>query len=284
MKKLLGLTLCVMFIIISFASTVNAKTIYNFDSFTQTEGYGTVTKVDDNVTNLKGETSPNGGMYLGPFSKASTAKLDDGILEETYVQIDLEKLKQGNLFEVSLALKNADDQYVSEAVVTSQMDNGVVNVTAGWSKDLHAVIKESGVYTYQWKMYKDGKDTYLQFTLLKYDEVIGRSKITDFDSITTQDTKNPIADQKDVSVKYLWFCNIQVPDGVNVYAELPPKPGTPETPEPEQSQPQPEQQPQNTQSTPQKDVTPKTGIVNMINYASIIALLSLAGIVVLKRK
>ena len=53
MKKLVGLTLCSMLVLLTFASNVFATT-YTFDSFTAGDGYGTKTKVDDNITKLNG--------------------------------------------------------------------------------------------------------------------------------------------------------------------------------------------------------------------------------------
>lgn len=78
MKKLFKLTLCVIVAlalsIALFNINVNAAT-YDYDSFTDGSGYGTKTEVSDNVTNLKGQYDSGMGMYVGPFSKASTANL-----------------------------------------------------------------------------------------------------------------------------------------------------------------------------------------------------------------
>jgi len=278
MKKLLSLTLCIIFVMLTFVNSVYATT-YNYDSFTDGNGYGTKTKVDDNVTNIKGETT-------GPFSKASTAKLADGINERVHVEIDMEELKQGELFEVSLALKNSQDEYVSEQVVMTQKTNdNEVKVTANGMPDFEAVVKESGVYTYQWEMFVKENKTFVKFTLLNNETVVGTTGEIDFDTLTTNDTKNPIAEEDDVSVKYLWFCNVQVENGINVYAELP------ETEEPpveddEREPVEDEKEELPTEKEPaKKDEEPKMGVeMSTVTMLAVVAVLALAGYVVFKRK
>ena len=105
MKKILKITLCLMVSLTIFASTIYA-TVYNYDSFSTPENYGTKTKIDENITNLNGNRTETGEKLQGPYSKASTAKLADGITEETYIELDLDKFAEGEYFEVSLALKN----------------------------------------------------------------------------------------------------------------------------------------------------------------------------------
>lgn len=225
MKKLFKLTLCVIFVLalsmVLFNTNVNAAT-YNYDSFTAGSGYGTKTQVNDNVTNLKGEKVAVGGMYVGPYSKASSAKLADGILEKAYIEVDMDKIASGEYFEVSLALRNADDQYVTEAVVMSQKTaENQVTLTAGWAPEFKATIDKTGIYTYQWKMFVENDKPYVNFTVLSGDKVVGTTGNVDMDTINGPDDLNPILEQKDVSVKYLWFCNVNVAEGINVYATLP---------------------------------------------------------------
>lgn len=301
MKKLLVLTLCVMFVVLAFASSVHATT-YNFASFTDGSGYGTKTKVDDNITNIKGEATATEGMCVGPFSKASNAKLTDGIKEKAYVEINPKEFVNGELFEISVALKNNKDEYVSEAVVTSQkINDNEVAVTAGWAPNFKAIVKENGVYTYQWEMFIEDGKTFVKFTLLKDETVIETTGKIDFDTIVTADTKNPIASQSDVSVKYLWFCNVQVAKGINVYAELPKSEEKPpvddnkEEQKPavddnkEQENPsvddnKEEEKPTVNEELEEKDETPKTGTTDMIVYTSaLVAVITLAGIIVVKK-
>lgn len=288
MKKLLSLTLCMMFAVLTFASSVYATT-YNYDSFTDGNGYGSKTKVDESITNLKGQWDESMGMMVGPFSKASNAKLADGINEKTYVEINPEELKHGEHFEVSLALKNADNEYVSEAVVMTQKVDGTgVVLTAGWAPDFKAIVDEEGVYTYQWEMTTKDEKTFVKFTVLNYDDVIGTTGEIDFDSITTDDTKTPIADQEDVSVKYLWFCGISVADGINVYAELPKSEDIPPVEDNKEEKPSvkdnEEENPVVEDAKEEKDETPKTGSIDVITYVgAVVAVITLAGIVTVKK-
>lgn len=215
MKKTLNF---VFFIITMFCFTlsVNALTKYEFDDWTVGGQYGTKEKISNNITRLK---EANGS---GPFSKASTAKLKDGIVEETYVNIDFASIKKSELFEISLALRNGNDEYVSEAVVmTQKVTDDKIDVTAGWAPNFKVTIMKNGIYTYQWKMFIENGKTYVKFTLLNYDEIIGTTGNIDLDTIVTKDTKNPVAGQNDVSVKYLWFCNIDIENGIDVYSVLP---------------------------------------------------------------
>lgn len=225
MKKLFKVTLCVIFAlalaISLFSTSVNAAT-YNYDSFTDGSGYGTKTEVSENVTNLKGQYDSGMGMYVGPFSKASTATLENGILEEAYIEVDMDKIATGEFFDVSLALKNAANEYVTEAVVASQKTaENQVTVQAGWAPDFKVVLDKTGIYTYQWNMFVENDTPYVNFTILSGDTVLGTTGKVDMDTIKGPDDKNPILEQEDVSVKYLWFCSLNVAEGINVYATLP---------------------------------------------------------------
>ena len=221
MKKILSLALCIIFALVLFTTSVSAAT-YTFESFVDGNGYGTKTQVSENVINLKGESTAVGGMYVGPYSKASTSKLKDGILEESYVEVKMDEVSVGEFFEVSLALKNASNEYVTEAVVMSQKTaKNEISLTAGWAPNFKAIINKDGIYTYQWKMFVENNKPYVNFTLLSGNTVIGTTGNIDMDTINGPDDKNPILEQEDVSVKYLWFCNIAQKAGVNVYTQLP---------------------------------------------------------------
>lgn len=230
MKKKMGFAVLSIAAFMFAIHSASALTEYKFDGWYAENGYGSKTKVDENITNLKGNETASGGMYVGPFSKAAkNVKLADGITEEVHVGLDFDKIKEGEYFEASLALKttndNNEEKYVSEAVVMSQRVGDKIKLTAGWAKDFEAYIQTKGVYTYQWKMWieteENAKKTYVQFTLLQGEKQIATTGKIDFDTLTTADTLNPIAKQKDVTVKYLWFCNINVKEGVNIYTEVP---------------------------------------------------------------
>ena len=230
MKKKMGFAVLSIAAFMFAIHSASALTEYKFDGWYAENGYGSKTKVDENITNLKGNETASGGMYVGPFSKAAkNVKLADGITEEVHVGLDFDRIKEGEYFEASLALKttndNSEEKYVSEAVVMSQRVGDKIKLTAGWAKDFEAYIQANGVYTYQWKMWieteENAKKTYVQFTLLQGEKEIATTGKIDFDTLTTADTLNPIAEQKDVTVKYLWFCNINVKEGVNIYTEVP---------------------------------------------------------------
>ncbi|MEI3251380.1 MAG: InlB B-repeat-containing protein [Candidatus Gastranaerophilaceae bacterium] len=230
MKKKMGFAVLSIAAFMFAIHSASALTEYKFDGWYAENGYGSKTKVDENITNLKGNETASGGMYVGPFSKAAkNVKLADGITEEVHVGLDFDKIKEGEYFEASLALKttndNNEEKYVSEAVVMSQRVGDKIKLTVGWAKDFEAYIQAKGVYTYQWKMWieteENAKKTYVQFTLLQGEKEIATTGKIDFDTLTTADTLNPIAEQKDVTVKYLWFCNINVKEGVNIYTEVP---------------------------------------------------------------
>lgn len=288
MKKSLKLIICLIMLV--FILTVNSyATVYNFDSFTDGDIYGTKEKVNDNITNLKGGEFTD-GMKKGPFSKSSTATLQNGIKEETHVKIDLEKMKHGELFEVSLALKDnsQDGKYVNEEVVTIQKSGNVAYVKANGSPNYIAVIGETGIYTFRWEINKKEDGVKIKVTVYNYETVIGTTGEMDFDSIDGPDSEDiKDKDPANIGVRYLWFCNIQVADGIDVYATLPSR----ETAQPQQpTEPanQPAPAPATTPATqaaaPEKDNTPKTGNQDIIQYVLGVTLLSAVGIIILNKK
>lgn len=230
MKKKMGFAVLGIAAFMFAIHSASALTEYKYDGWYAESGYGSKTKVDENITNLKGSETATDGMYVGPFSKAAKdVKLADDITEEVHVGLDFDTIKDGEFFEASLALKtvdaNSNEQYVSEAVVMSQRVGDKIKLTAGWAPDFEAYVTSKGVYTYQWNMWieevENVKKTYVQFTLLQGESEVGTTGKIDFDTLTTADTKNPIADQGDVTVKYLWFCNLNVAKGIDVYTEIP---------------------------------------------------------------
>ena len=199
-------------------SPVNALTTHKPNDWVANGDKGSATVLDENMANLKGASN------YGPYSKASNAKLKDGIVEETYVDLDFNNIKNTEFFEVTLGLKDAKNEYVTEAVVMSQRVGDVIKVTAGWAPGFEANVTRSGIYTYRWNMYiKDDGKAYVKFSLLDNDIILASTDEISLDSEQAKgpDTKVPVAAQEDESVKYLWFCNIQVANGINVYSKLP---------------------------------------------------------------
>ena len=183
--------------------------------------FGTATKVDDVVTALKGETIPVDGKYVGPFSNSSTATLEDGIDEKINIELDPTNISAEEKFQVSLTLKNSDNEYVSEAIVNTEKVETGIKVTLPWDTDFEALVNKFGIYTYNWLITSNEGKTYLQFSLIQGDEEIAKSAKIDMDAIENDKAITPIAEEDGVSVSYLWFNNIDLENGVNVYSELP---------------------------------------------------------------
>lgn len=224
MKKRLSLALVGLATFAFTFHSVSALTTYNPTDWTSGGSYGSATKVDENVVTIKGAATATNGMYGGPYSNKSTAKLDDkgGIVEETHVFIDPATLNQGEFFEISAGIKNDKNEYVNEAVVmTQKIDGTTVKVTAGWASQFAANITRKGIYTYQWKMYKESAKTYVEFSIIQGKRLIATTGKIDFDTVVGPDSKLPIANETGVAFKYLWFCNVNVKDGVQVYTTLP---------------------------------------------------------------
>lgn len=225
MKKLFNYTfVAIVAFFMALIFPTNALTKFDLETWTSDSGYGSVTEVKDGILNIKGNDLVTGGMKLGPFSKASTAKLDDDITEELYVELDPESMTHGELFEVSLALKNGAGEYVTEDVITVVKNGDAIEITSPkTSSTFKYTVTEKNVYTFRWEVTKEGAKTYVSFTVLDGIKELATTGKTDFDLIVTGDTKNPIASETDVSVKYIWFCNVQTANGVNVYVEAPVK-------------------------------------------------------------
>ena len=226
-KNVLGMAMVGLFTFVPFFN-VSALTEYNYESWQAPETYGTVTKIDDNVTNIKGGTNSSG---YGPYSKISTARLEDGITEEVYIELDPEKFAQAEHFTLGISLgadeifADTGNDYVTETNVFTQMDNGVIYVSPTFDSETKIPVTEKGVYTYQYNYYiKDGV-AYTNFKLLLWDEVIGESKEVNMDEapLVTVDTKNPVAENA-TKVRTVLFNNMAIANGVNVYTTLPEKP------------------------------------------------------------
>lgn len=297
MKKILVFTICLIIVLAISTSTVYA-TVYNYDSFTAPDGYGTKTQgADKNITNLKGAAEFVGGMKYGPYSKSSKGKLADGIDEETYIELKLDDFKQSEFFEVSLALKtmeNEAEKYITEAVVmTQKVNDNEFLLSANWAPNFKARISEDGIYTYKWKMYTKEDTTYVEFQVLNRDKLLETTGEINLDEVKSPDKpEGKIADQGDVTVKYLWFCNVQVANGVNVYAELPaidepatdePATDEPTTDEPTDPTPEKPTDSDEEQVSNEKDTTPKTGSINIAIITAIVSAISFAGIIIIKK-
>lgn len=101
-------------------------------------------------------------------------------------------------------------------------------LTSGKAPEFKAEVSEDGVYTYRYHVYIEGENTYFEFTLLKDGEVV-----------TTTD-KVDLGVRDFETIRNIWFCNVYVKQGVNVYTNVPEKPSTEEPTTPEEPEKDPE--------------------------------------------
>ena len=211
-KKVLGMAMVSLFAFVPFLN-VSAQTEWTLKDWeTENGDYGSVTAVDDNITNIKGSDTATEGMFLGPYSMKSEAKLADGITEDVYIELNKDSMANGELFGLTMSLNDASDSYVTELLVDTQKVNDGYLVTVGLDPDFSYTISEDGVYTYRYTATLEDGKTYLQFSILKWDEVI----------VST--TKIDMGETTAVSAGYMWFCSITAANGINVYTTLPEKP------------------------------------------------------------
>ena len=237
MKKLMKFVSLAMVGLLAIVPMVNveAKTEFTSDGWDDDgDTYGDVTIVDDNITNLKGNVTDNGGQYFGPYNHQSTETLDNGISEEVNVELDPNAWNQGEYFTLSVSLKDNDDAYVTETGIWAQKDGDAIYVYPSWDASNKIKVTEKGVYTFQYNFTKDtdANKVYFDFNLKLWDDVIGSIENVDMDDPrlnASGETQTPVADHA-VDVKSVWFTNIFIADGVNVYTTLPEKPTEPEIP------------------------------------------------------
>ncbi len=220
MKKIVCFSLLCILTFFGTILPVKALTAWKYEDWQDGGDYGTKTKVSSNVTNLKGLTEEKDGMKVGPYNKASKAKLSDGIQEEVYVGLNLDDYQNGELFELSIALNQQGNTYLTEAVVMSQKSGDKFVLTANWAKDKNpiATIDKDGVYTYKWEFKKGNADTIqVKFSVLDYGKEVGT---TDFVELNVENK------EKATDVRYLWACNIKANYGVDIYTVLPERQGS----------------------------------------------------------
>ena len=227
MKKLMKFASMVMVGLFALIPMMNvdAKTLFTATDWeTDNNTYGSFTKVDDNITNLKGNAIDTNGQFFGPFTHKSTAALADGITEEVNVELDPETWAQAEYITLTTSLKNQAGEYVSEAGIWAQKDGDAIYIFPSWNQtDRTIKITEKGVYTFQYNFTMDKDKVNFNFNLKLWDDVVA-SINEDLDNIVGPDTKNPVAEQEGVVVKSIWFNNITVANGVNVYTNLPENP------------------------------------------------------------
>lgn len=213
LKKILGILMVSLFAFVPFLN-VSAQTEWALEDWeTENGDYGSVDAVDDNITNIKGSGYQNEpGMFYGPYSMNSNAKLADGITEDVYIELKKDNMTHGELFALTMSLNDESDSYVTELLVQTQKVNDDYLVTVGLDPSFRATISEDGVYTYRYTATLEDGKPYFQFSILKWDKVIAST------------TKIDIEKTNVVSTGYMWFASITAANGVNVYTKLPLKP------------------------------------------------------------
>lgn len=216
-KKVLGMAMVSLFAFVPFLN-VSALTPYTLEDW-NTEGYGSATAVSDNITNIKGNETTTEGMFYGPFIKKNNTKISNNIIEGINIELNQDTMTNGEFFELTMSLDDVDENYVTEEVVMTQKVNDEYVLTAGWAPEFKATISEDGVYTYGYRASLDEEgNTIFQFSILK-----------DYDVIATTGEINMGKTNAD-NIRSIWFCNVNVANGINVYTILPEKPVEPEIP------------------------------------------------------
>ncbi len=163
---------------------------------------------------IKGRADEVSGMKLGPYVEGDTTTVSQGINEELSIVLGPEELKSGELFEVSLSLKDPEQTlhygYVNEVNVRTQnVDGKKIEIEIN-GVGLVATITESGVYKYSWNVKKTGEDTILTFKVTDEDgKTVGEEKQVNIEEtfpVGSYDRQN-ITDN--TTMRWLWFCNVK---------------------------------------------------------------------------
>lgn len=220
MKKLVNVVLVCL---VAFGIMTSNISAWKIDDWVTGPGFGSKRAINDNVTNLQGKAGE------GPYSKSSKQRLVNGISENINIELTKDNYTHGELFELSVSLDSGKKEYVNESIVMVQKVQDYFVVTSTIDSDFKAIIKDDGVYTFQYNSYIKDKKVYTNFKLLLWDNIIARTNDIDYDAVVGPDTKHPILDQGDVATRSVWFPNIQAKNGVNVWTNLPKKPADSES-------------------------------------------------------
>lgn len=172
---------------------------------------GTVSPDGSNKTILTGNDEEN-GMKYGPYITGDGTTVKDGINEELYIALGTDKLEYGELFEISLSLKDSAYPnhfgYVNEVNVQTQNVNGTeIKVGVNGVGDV-ATITESGIYKYSWSIKRNEGKTHVVFTISAEDGTEkGKSEFDIEDKFPKSGDIQDITDN--TTMRWLWFCNIK---------------------------------------------------------------------------
>ncbi len=206
------------------------------------EQEGSSNKITIKGNSYKGnkETSPDkwGAYNVGPYVEGGIDTVAKGIHEELQIGLDPAKIAHQEFFEISFSLKDntktpttpsdtthTPEDYVNEVNIITENVSGEIyigiqniNISGGVWQTPIAKVKEAGIYTYSWEITKEGK---FIFTVKNSDgQVIGKSEELDIDDTFNGPDVKEISEvgADKVAVRWIWFCNVQVANGVEVYS------------------------------------------------------------------
>lgn len=218
MRKKIGLTILSIATFICATNAVNATEYSSSDWLTDGGNYGSAVADanDSNITTMKG----NATSHEGPYSKKSTEKLVDGITEDFNVMLDPSEFAQAELFETRVRLNDEAGEAVNEFGVMVQKDGDVFKITSGINGNFAVTISNKGVYTFRHEAFIENGEAYCKITVLQGNNVLGSTDkvlLNDITHLITIDDSNIDG----IVVRNVWYCNIQVNNGIDVYTKLP---------------------------------------------------------------
>lgn len=219
-RKITGIVVMLMMVCIA---NQPIKAYQAQDWQTDNGAYGTVTKVDDNITNVKGSTEVDEyGRNVGPFTKAKMKSFSDtnNVVDmEVHVKIDLDAMQTGDRFWTTAAMNDQNGEYATELRMKFvKKENGSVEVSPEVTIDdsFSYEIKETGIYTLRWEFKKGTQFVSCNFLLKQKDTVLLNGLVPNMDVI--MGSRPSIETLK--SGRYLWFHDIKVAGGLYVYENL----------------------------------------------------------------
>lgn len=216
MKKVLSYMVIALMLFTGVVLPVKAYTNVEWN----TEGFGSLTEVSENIVNLKGNETATDGQFYGPYAKPTVEfGADKSIMEEFNIELVKDNYTNGEFFDLSVSLDDENHNYVTEFRTMTQKVGDKFVITSSLDNEWQTEIDQDGVYTYRYEAaLKDGK-IMAKVTLLFYGEEIAATDEIDLDSISAEANK-PVA-EKVTSVRSFWFDSIYAAKGVNVYDKLP---------------------------------------------------------------
>ncbi len=247
LKRIFGFVVCA-FMMAVLAMPVNAKN-YKLDDWQKTmpesegtvngKGYnaGSATPVEDtNKIIIKGNSYAGNketgadkwvAMHVGPYVKGDNTTIATGIKEELQIGLDVNKLASQKFFEISFSLKDKTGAYVNEVNIITENVGGEIyigiqniNISGGiWGTPI-AKVTTSGIYTYTWELTKKTDGSYIIFSVVdETGKVVGKSEELNIDTTFNGPQVQEISTvgAENVSVRWIWFCNVQTENGVEVY-------------------------------------------------------------------